>query len=82
MSTTEQILTGFTSIIARMDDKVLCKELSQAVYTSIHKHREDDVKIEKLKINIKLQIEQFHQGLETLEDEKCPHLLAKTANYH
>jgi hypothetical protein len=68
MYTTEQILTGFTSIIARMDDKVLCNELSQAVYNSIHKHREDDNAIEKLKKNIKLQIEQFHKGLETLED--------------
>ena len=65
-----------------MGDKVLCKELSQAVYNSIHKHREDDVKIEELQINIKLQIKQFHKGLETLEDEKCPHLLAKTANHH
>ena len=83
MPTTDEIFAEFGEVIKRIDDYSLRNRLGKVVLDSVHKHRDNDLEIKQLKLNMEAQKKLFLTNLEGLEDKKCPHpLLAKAGAHH
>lgn len=71
MPTTEEIFNEFKEIIKSIDNYDLRNKLGKVVLDSVHKHRDNDLEIERLKLNMEAQKKLFLTNLENLEDRKC-----------
>lgn len=71
MPTTDEIFNEFKEVIKSIDNYYLRNKLGKVVLDSVHKHRDNDLEIKRLKLNMEAQKKLFITNLESLEDKKC-----------